>query len=66
MPGNPTSYTDNEDVFRLMRYEVKRGVVPTWMLRPYDWTVAISEQFIQELRERIHLTLVLGGLVQRC
>ena len=50
----------------LMRYEVKRGVVPTWMLRPYDWTLAISEQFIQTLRERTHLTLIPGGLLQRC
>ena len=50
----------------LMRYEVKRGVVPTWMLRPYNWILAISEQFIQELRERIQLILIPGGLPLRC
>ena len=50
----------------LMRHEVKRGVVPTWMLRPYDWTLSISEQFIQELRERIQLIFIPGGLLQRC
>ena len=49
-----------------MRYDVKRGFVPTWMPRPYDWTLAISEQFIQELCELIHLTFIPGGLMQRC
>ena len=50
----------------LMSHEVKRGVVPTLMLRPYDWTLAICEQFTQELRERIQLILIPGGLLQRC